>query len=113
MQSLSNDFATSSSDLVLFLSGQALGLAHGNITFSKPLARLDNLYDIDKLFEEHDREADARDDPRPEAVHLVGACELERGRAVRVGEELTQQRLVDLSPRLDVICDGSLQQRRR
>lgn len=99
--------------LLLLLPRQPLGPPQCQIALSQPPTRLDNLHDIDKLLEEHDGEAGARQHPRPEAVHLVGASQLERRRAVRAGKDLPQQCLVDLRARLDVIHQWRLQQRRR
>lgn len=86
------------------LARQALGPAGADVALGQPAAGLDELDDVDDLLEGHDGEADAGEDPGPEAVHLVGARELERARAVGVGEDLAQQRRVDL---------GALVQRRR
>lgn len=64
------------------------------------------------MLEEHDGETEAGQDPRPEAVHLVGAGQLECGSAVGAGEELTQECPVDLRAGLDIIHDRSLQEGR-
>lgn len=98
--------------LALVLLGQALGLPHSNVSLSQPLARFDDLDHVDELLEEHDGEADTSDDPRPEAVHLVGTRQLERRGAVGAGEDLPQQCLVDLRSRLDIIYERSLQKSR-
>lgn len=95
------------------LPRQPLRLTHSNIAFGQPLARLHDLDDVDELLEEHDGEADAGQNPRPEAVHLVSAGQLEGGGAVGAGEELAQQSPVNLSSGLDVIHDRCLQQGRR
>lgn len=47
-----------------------------DIALSQPLARLDELLDVDQLLAEHDGEADGREDPRNRAVELVGAGHL-------------------------------------
>lgn len=86
----------SSSSHRLLLSGQALLLARLNVTLCQPLAGLDKLDDVDKLLSCHDGEADPSNDPRPEAVHLVCSGELQRTRAVGVGEHLAKQRRIDL-----------------
>jgi hypothetical protein len=46
-------------------------LASGKVTFSKPLAGLHQLNDVDKLLQSHDWGGDSGDNPRPEAVNLV------------------------------------------
>ena len=60
---------------------------HIAIPLRQPPARLDQLHDIDDLLARHDGERHARDDPRPERVHLVRARELERARRPGVREE--------------------------
>lgn len=62
-------------------------LPHRNIPLRQPPRRLHQLHHINHLLAEHDGEADARDDPRPEGVHLVGARELQRAGRVGVREQ--------------------------
>lgn len=80
------------------------------VPLGEPLARLDQLHDVDDLLERHDGEADAREDPGPEAVHLVDASELEGARAVRVRKDVLQEGRVDLRALVDrlggVVGDG-------
>lgn len=104
--------STSLSLLSLRLPRQTVRLPHRNVALGQPPARLDDLDDVDELLEEHDGETDASNDPRPEAVHLVGARQLERRGAVGARKDLPQQRLVHLCPCLDVIHDRGLQQGR-
>lgn len=58
-----------------------------DITFTEPLAGLDELDDIDDLLPRHDGGTDTGDDPGHGAVHLVGAGHLQRTCAPRVGEQ--------------------------
>lgn len=92
---------------------QPLRLTHSDVALSQPLARLDDLNNIDELLEEHDGEAAAGQHPRPEAVHLVSAGQLKGGSAVGAGKELAQQGPVDLRSGLDVIHDRRLEESRR
>lgn len=69
--------------------------------------------DVHELLEEHNGKASTGQNPRPEAVHFVGARQLESGCAVGAGEELSQQRPVDLRSGLDIIYNRSLQEGRR
>lgn len=67
-----------------------------DVALGQPLARLDQLDDVDDLLAGHDGEADAGQDPGPEGIHLVGAGHLERGGTVRVRKDLAEDRRVDL-----------------
>lgn len=46
------------------------------IAFNQPVGCLDQLHDVDKLFECHDRKRDRGNHPGPEAVNLVGTSQL-------------------------------------
>lgn len=84
------------------LPGQALRLPHGEIALSEPFARLDNLHNVDELLHSHNGEADGSKDPGPEGIHLVRARKLESCRAVRIREDLAQQRCIDLCAGLNL-----------
>lgn len=62
-----------------------------SIPLRKPLARLHQLHDVEYLLARHDGEADTRDDPGPEGVHLVGARELHRPGAAGRGEDVARR----------------------
>lgn len=47
------------------------------IAFHEPVRGLDQLHDVDKLLEGHDRERDRGDNPGPETVDLVGPGQLQ------------------------------------
>jgi hypothetical protein len=66
------------------------------VSLGQPSARLDQLDNVDDLLEGHDGEADTSNHPRPKAIHLIGSRQLERTRAVRIREDLSEERLVDL-----------------
>ena len=59
----------------------------GNITFGKPLARLDQLHDVDHLLPEHYREAEACEDPWYSTVEFVRSCHLHCTCRPRIREE--------------------------
>lgn len=58
--------------LLLVFLGQTLLFTLGNVALSKPLTGLDDLDNVDPLFESHDRERDDGQDPRDGTIHLVG-----------------------------------------
>lgn len=58
--------------LLLVFLGQTLLFTLGNIALSKPLTGLDDLDNVDPLFESHDGERDDGQDPRDGTIHLVG-----------------------------------------
>ena len=68
-------------------SCSAFGLSSFDIALGQPARRLDQLHDVDELLGGHDRTRHAGNDPRPEAVHLVGARQLERAGAIGTREE--------------------------
>ena len=57
------------------------------IALGQPTAGLDQLDNIYPLLPKHDGEANARNHPGPEGIHLVGSRELERTGTVWVREE--------------------------
>ncbi len=89
------------SRLLLLLRCEPLRPPGLNITLGQPPAGLNELDHVDDLLQRHDRETDTGDDPWPEAVHLVGSCELEGASTVRVGEDVAQERRVHLGTLLD------------
>lgn len=86
--------------------GKPLRLPFLAIHLRQPLARLHELYDVDDLLRRHYGEADASEHPRDERVHLVRARELERRRAVGIGEDLAEERGVDLRTRVEISGAG-------
>lgn len=66
---------------------QALPPPLRNVALSEPLARLDQLDDVDDLLAGHDREGHGGENPRDSAVHLVGAGHLHGAGGPRAGEE--------------------------
>lgn len=88
------------------LPREPLGPPGLHVALGEPAASLDELDDVDALLDGHDGEADARGDPRPEAVHLVGAGQLEGACAVRVGEEVLEQRRINLRALVDRLGCG-------
>ena len=71
-------------------------VARLHVALGQPSAGFDELHDVDQLFRRHHGKANPRDDPGPEAVHLVGPGKLEGAGAVWVGEDLSQERRIDL-----------------
>ena len=85
----------------LLLPRQAGSPPSLHVTLGEPPAGLDELDDVQDLLDGHDGETNARDDPRPERVHLVGAGHFEGSGAVGVREELAERRAIKLSSLLD------------
>lgn len=75
----------------------AVGTAVLAITLCEPAARVDQLDNVDKLLEQHDRGSDASDDPGPEAVDLVCAGHLERTGTPRAGKKTARHRVGGVS----------------
>jgi hypothetical protein len=69
------------------------------------LARIDKLNDVDELLDEHEREADASNDPGDGGIHLVGSGQFESGGAEGIREDLLQNRRVDLGTGLELGAD--------
>lgn len=73
----------------LALLATVLRPAVGHVTLDQPVAGLHELHHVDDLLERHDGCRDSSDDPRPEAVNLVGPCQLQRpgapGAVVQIG----------------------------
>lgn len=72
---------------LLLSRGDACLPPRRSISLTQPFGRLYQLDHIDHLLAEHDREADARQDPRYSTVHLVGPRHFQRPRAPRVGKQ--------------------------
>lgn len=74
-------------------------LASGKITFSKPLASLHQLNNVDKLLESHDWGGDSGDNPRPEAVNLVCPGKLQSSGTPWASESLRRTGILSLKKR--------------
>lgn len=68
----------SSSSVLLPLAGRP---TVGDVALHQPLAGFDHLHDVDELLQRHDGSGNTGDHPRPEAVDLVGAGQLQRSGA--------------------------------
>lgn len=86
-------------------SGKTLLLAGLDIDLGQSLARVDELDDVDELLDEHEREADASNDPGDGGIHLVGSGQFESGGAEGIREDLLQNRRVDLGTGLELGAD--------
>lgn len=64
------------------------------------------LHAIDDLLDQHEGEADARNEPRDQRVHLVGAGDFQGRGAEGVGEHLPEQRGVNGGAGVDVSAAG-------
>ena len=69
------------SSVLLSLAG---GPTVGDVALHQPFAGFDHLHDVDELLQGHDGSGNAGNDPRPEAIDLVGASQLQRPGAPRV-----------------------------
>lgn len=65
----------------------AVGTSAQAVTLCEPAAGVDQLDNVDKLLEQHDRGRDAGDNPGPEAVDLVGAGHLKSAGTPGASEE--------------------------
>ena len=66
----------------------AVGTAALNVSLNQQLAGVDQLDNVDKLLEQHDRGRDGGDDPRERAVDFVGAGHLKGTRTPGAGEKI-------------------------
>lgn len=86
---------------LLRLGGQDRIPPQFNIALGQPFARLDELDNVQNILDKHDGSTDARQDPRPGRIHLVGSGHLQRRGTVGVGEQLADDGAVHLRAALD------------
>lgn len=71
------------------------------INLGQTLASVVKLNAVDELLHEHKRKADTSNDPWYCGVHLVGTSKLESSGAEGIGEDLSEDRGVDLGTSLE------------
>jgi hypothetical protein len=98
----SNDKNSGCLNLLGLGSGETLLLSSLKIDLSKAQAGVVELNAVDELLQKHEWEANAGNYPRHGRVHLVSTSELEGRRAERIGEDLSEDRGVDLSTSLEL-----------
>jgi len=87
-------------------AGETLLSASLEIDLGEAQTGIVKLNAVDELLEEHKRKANPGNYPRYCRIHLVRTCKLESSRAEGVGEDLGEDRSVDLSTSLKLGTDS-------